>query len=183
MTGPTHMLVGVASVLALGRVLGEAPDGMAFFVGIIGALAPDIDGNGSITRPGNLARRMLPGRFISSFVVRVLNISGRTLGFVVRRVVRHRGFFHWPILPICMFVTAHWYSLPLLLYFAIGYLSHILADACTVSGVPLLAPISKRSYRIARIRTGGFGEALFSVGVALAIGMFLGVEEWFERLL
>jgi membrane-bound metal-dependent hydrolase YbcI (DUF457 family) len=47
---------------------------------------------------------------------------------------------------------------------AIGYGSHVAADACTPSGVPAWAPFSRRRTWLlparARIRTGGAGEYL-----------------------
>ncbi|MET1129040.1 MAG: metal-dependent hydrolase [Thermoproteota archaeon] len=38
--------------------------------------------------------------------------------------------------------------------FALSYVSHILLDAVTVRGVALLYPLSKRFYRIAKLRSG-----------------------------
>jgi membrane-bound metal-dependent hydrolase YbcI (DUF457 family) len=56
--------------------------------------------------------------------------------------------------------------------FSIGYLAHLLADAMTVHGVPLLWPLDFDIHllpRPLRIRTGSFAE--YAVIVALGIGM------------
>ena len=58
--------------------------------------------------------------------------------------------------------------------FCVGGLSHVLADACTVSGVPAL-PWSTRRFHLlgGKLRTGGPGElvlaaAVLSVGIAVS---------------
>lgn len=53
--------------------------------------------------------------------------------------------------PILMF--SHTYAV----LFFIGYLSHLLLDCFNRTGVPLFYP-NRRMYRVARIRSSGFGE-------------------------
>jgi inner membrane protein len=85
--------------------------------------------------------------------------------------LKHRGPTHWVAgwLAACLFAL----MLPgavgvLALAFALGGLSHVLADALTVSGVPF-SPASDRRFHLAggRLRTGGAGEYAAAWGVVL----------------
>jgi membrane-bound metal-dependent hydrolase YbcI (DUF457 family) len=83
--------------------------------------------------------------------------------------LRHRGITH--SVAACLAVT--WLAvLTGFLGLAIGYVSHVVADACTPAGVRALAPFSRRPVHLlpkaARIRTGSLRELLFGLVFAAA---------------
>ena len=87
----------------------------------------------------------------------------------VGRPVKHRGPTHWMSAWIVGLLVAALMPDPaggLLAGFAWGGLSHVVADALTVSGVPF-SPASERRFHLlgGRLRTGGAGE----YGVAWAV--------------
>ena len=89
MTAPTHILTGLASVVVAGRIGGLTPDAVSLLAFIVGTLAPDIDGNGSITRPGTILRGLL-GRELGG----VLDAAFELISAVIRTLFGHRGFIH-----------------------------------------------------------------------------------------
>jgi inner membrane protein len=125
---------------------------MTLLVGVrgIGALAPDLDHpQSSLMRSlgpaKRLARGVLPHRGIlhSVFAVAVI----RYLGLTVFQLDELARAFAW------------------------GYASHILGDILTVSGVPILAPLSDSRFGLPEplaIVTGGFGDALYTALIAAA---------------
>jgi len=82
--------------------------------------------------------------------------------------VKHRGVTHyllgWALL--LAFAIGLWDFHGMLAAFAWGGLSHVLADACTVMGVPF-APHSDRRFHLfgGRLRTGGAGEYGIAWGI------------------
>lgn len=88
----------------------------------------------------------------------------------VGRPVRHRGPTHWVVFWLLFFAVflLAWDFHGIGAAFAWGGLTHVLADALTVSGVPF-APWSDRRFHLAggRLRTAGTGEYFISWGLAL----------------
>lgn len=83
----------------------------------------------------------------------------------------HRGPTHWVAAWLIGIIASLLLPDPasgLLLAFAWGGLSHTLADALTVSGVPF-SPLSERRFHLlgGRLRTGGAGEYGVSWGIVL----------------
>jgi hypothetical protein len=66
---------------------------------------------------------------------------------VIAALLPHRGLTHWLmttfLLSLLLALVALWANWPLMipLAFGLGYLSHLLADGMTVSGVPYLGPL------------------------------------------
>lgn len=144
MTGKTHIIIGIAAGLWL------LADPLAAGMAGVGALAPDID------TPHSAASR-----------------AGWPFGAVIRFFVRHhRGITHSAL--ACALVCAGAYALarPPALGFALGYMSHLLADMTTKRGLAVLWP-SSRVYRLlpARlaIRTGGRLESLIAAAVGCLV--------------
>jgi membrane-bound metal-dependent hydrolase YbcI (DUF457 family) len=93
--------------------------------------------------------------------------------------IRHRGPTHWIVTGIVvttfvLFVAALFLPASagyIAGGFAIGYGMHIVADACTLAGVPALAPFTGRDIHLLptgmRVRTGGMFEGLVFALVAL----------------
>ncbi len=132
MTYKTHLLGGIIA----GAIVGINPVGVA--VAGVASLLPDID-----TPHSKLGGKIKP-------ISRVLNM---TLG--------HRGVLH------SLLGTAIFYILAMLiipeysLYFLVGYLSHILLDALTIQGVPLLYPTPKK-LRLPLFNTGSLAEGMLT---------------------
>jgi inner membrane protein len=81
--------------------------------------------------------------------------------------LRHRGITH--SLAACAAVT--WLALATgLAGLAIGYASHVAADACTPAGVRAFAPLSRKAVHLlpkpARIPTGSLRELVFALAFA-----------------
>lgn len=170
MTGPTHVLFGVTTGIVACRLLSIEIDSLGFLCLFLGALAPDIDADsGSITKPGRLFQGFLPRG-----LARLLDELGTVVSRVAQTFSGHRGFFHTPLVALVLFLTAFFFSMPRLEWFAIGYFSHIVADACTKRGVPLLWPFRGKEYSFCPIRTGSSME-LF---IAFGLGIFVIIVGW-----
>lgn len=110
--------------------------------GYIGGLLPDIDHPGS-----KMGRALYP------------------IAWVINKLFGHRGATHSLI---ALFLTSVLFLMPSFLIegfakvlytqfaigISVGFLSHILLDMTTKSGVPILYPFVRKSYRIARLTTG-----------------------------
>lgn len=96
------------------------------------------------------------------------SIVGKKLGFISRLIkwsCGHRGLFHTLIFIGVFPLIYYWVKdlpeiQPFSLYIErgviglmLGYLSHLLMDMLTVSGVPLLWPIYSRKISIAKLKT------------------------------
>jgi len=131
----------------------------------IGALLPDVDSDESAIRQATHTARSngCLGRLLSP------GISAITGG--------HRNFTHslaaWAIFTVLALMGAIQFRvLSIAVALSIGYLAHLLADALTMHGVPLLWPLNFDVHllpRPLRIRTGSFAE--YAVIVALGVGM------------
>lgn len=150
MTGKTHKVGGLtAGIIATALIFDNPFEKSTLLIGIpliicaiFGSLLPDLDHPGSI-----LGKKV---RFISS---------------PLSRLFGHRGFIHSPLLCLLIGVllqsfyptipTAYKpFYLGATLGITIGYASHLILDAFTVSGIPLLSPISRKKYRLMKLHTG-----------------------------
>lgn len=161
MLGKTHLAVGLAVPLAAHALaLAPLPPAWPAWAGLgLGALAPDIDGEGSICYLGNF----LPGHLAPAALVRLLNWLGRTISSAIRAIFGHRAAFHAPLWGGLLIGAGWYYGEPLLLWFGVGYLLHLAADMLTRAGVPLLWPITKRDFSLLPLKTGGFVESALAV--------------------
>ncbi|HYD99937.1 MAG TPA: metal-dependent hydrolase, partial [Alphaproteobacteria bacterium] len=115
---------------------------------------------------------------------------GQRLDFIAKplaAVVGHRGVTH-SLLAIAACVAALWFyglSAALVAPLAIGYLSHLAADALTPSGVPLLWPVKRRYTFPLTVPTGSLWEYLIVGALALAAAWLNGYHvprHWFRAL-
>jgi inner membrane protein len=154
MLAVTHIAAGSATALALGQVL-HAPGTQAVLLvagGVFGSMLPDIDHPASA-----FGRRVLP------------------LSMAVAAVFGHRGVTHSLIAVGGVSLTAwfalhrlNWhpgYSVPFILGMCAGYLSHLLCDWATNSGVPLLWPKEKRFSAPVTFSTGSPFEYILALGL------------------
>lgn len=167
MYGANHATLGAAGGFLAGTYI-EAPLTVRVImagVGVFGGLLPDIDSKSS-----------LMGRFVPN---------------ILHRFIKHRGFTH-SLLFVGIVYAVAWlvqyagakYALwdtptqayvPLAL--AVGTATHLFADGLTIQGVPLLAPLSKKRFRLLgpfSFRTGSAVEpAVVIVLLAVAAAYVL----------
>lgn len=97
------------------------------------------------------------------------------LGNLIFGRLKHRGITH-SLIAIVAIGAASFTALPPLIgvVVVIAYLSHILADMVTVSGLPVFWPYKKESYHILprrlRMTTNTWPEHLISLGLVVVIG-------------
>ncbi len=143
MTGKTHFIGGILAGVLITQAL-DINIGYAVISGL-GGLLPDID------EPNSTIGRRIPGSFIVKFLF------------------GHRGFWHSLLAAALVYllilgVTSSTFAV----LFVAGYISHLLLDACTPSGVPFLYPI-KHNYSLNLIKTGGVIEYAFLVFLLAAV--------------
>jgi len=158
MTGPTHVAIALAATLAVaatGQI--PTPDALGWVAVVVGSLAPDIDGGGTIARPGSLFGKLLP-----RWLARTLDKIGLTLSRVIRAVLGHRNATHWPVWAAVLIDVGFGLQKPWLMWLGWGYLWHIMGDFATVSGVPLLGPLITKDIKWSPIRTGTWPEWVIS---------------------
>lgn len=157
----THAAVGASTVWLLLPLLPQKDSSlvavlMAFAV--VGALVPDLDA-------------------IESKIKHIKVMGIKPLVPVSRAINRefgHRGLLHslwgwvgWTILTLPLDAVTSWLPVVAL---SLGYASHLLGDACTRTGTPLLYPDRKAFHLLPihwRVSTGSEYEELFFVISAL----------------
>ncbi|NMB50654.1 MAG: metal-dependent hydrolase [Bacteroidales bacterium] len=160
MTGKTHVAIATASVVPFIpknplELLGIIP-----FV-LLGALLPDIDADYSLIRSK---------RYLHSFIILglVIVLTTKSKGPIIAILVmlfliftlkrtEHRTIMHsllgLIIFTVCMiFISKKFTS-----YFALGYITHLLADSFTLNGIPLFYP-KLQAIGIKKIKTGSKQE-------------------------
>ena len=90
------------------------------------------------------------------------------VAFVVSSAVKHRGFTH-SLLGTLLIVAGLSFALhsgyQTALFFLYGYLSHLVADFFSNSGIPLLWPSQRRFRFFWTVQTGGVLERLVCLGI------------------
>jgi membrane-bound metal-dependent hydrolase YbcI (DUF457 family) len=171
----THEAIGAAATLA---VCAAVHGGGLLAVGAIGASLlgsrlPDADQLGSrIHRRTRLERRSLAA-----------GLAGRVLRLpmtLFAALATHRGATHWLLsaatvtVALTVVAAALWQQLgpPVAIGIGCGYGAHLLADACTPHGAPLLGPFSARRLHLlpprCRVATGGLGDMLMLIAATAA---------------
>ena len=152
---PTHILTGLASIVIVGRVGGPTPDAVDLAAFMVGSLAPDVDGQGVITKPGTILRRFL-GRELAN----VLDAIGQLISCPIRFIFGHPRFH--PLTAHCLSILAigAYLNWPWLMWFGGGYTSHLLGDALTAGGIPIWSPVSSKRVSLSRMKTGSRTEAV-----------------------
>lgn len=160
MMGRTHTLLGALSAGAL--LPSQSCDRLALWMalGAFGALLPDLDASDSR--------------------IKRLSVAGVTpfapLSVGLNRRFGHRGALHslWGLgiasllfLPLGLF-----FGLDVPLALSLGYASHLVADACTKSGIPAFYPGRGRIHllpRALRLTTGSLAEEALLVALTLVL--------------
>ena len=143
----THTATGCAATLIVAKLLHAGPLQTVLIMagGILGSHLPDID------HPK------------SAFGSRVLPLS-----LPISAIFGHRGITHSLLAVAGMSAlawwalrAAHWqqgFTVPMVIGVAVGYLSHLLGDWLTNSGVPLLWPNKRRFAAPVTLCTGDLRE-------------------------
>ena len=180
MTWRTHVAGGVASLwllkpfLAHGTATGAfaAPAstnlGLLALVAGFGALLPDLDARESA------AKHLSFGLTFGANRLRVAPLHLPAV--LLHRAFGHRGPLHslWGFVTFAFVAGAPmaWYTSPsAVVALLLGWASHLILDACTKSGVPLLWPGKRRLHFLPpglRITTGSDAEGLAFAPLATA---------------
>jgi len=166
MKGVSHALVGLSGVLSFHALVVPLAPGLTDLavvsaVGVAASLLPDVDSDEATIR-------QITGTARSGGCV------GRLVSGIVYLLGGHRGALTHSLLAwaIASFVAGVYFRGNMsMVAFAIGYLSHLIADALTVEGVPLLWPLWPKRIRLLpallAIRTGGAREYMAMVGLGV----------------
>ncbi len=168
MTWRTHLVAGGCSLWLLEAVPGTLTSsniGLLMVFAAFGALLPDLDAGGS-----KLQSLQIAG--VQPFAVPSL---------LFHRYFGHRGLLHsllgLGIVAGLAVPAALWWGGLLSTALVLGYASHLAADACTRSGIPLFYPRKRRLHllpRSLRIRTGSMAEdMLFPVLAGIVVLLLL----------
>lgn len=201
MRGSTHIVAGAVAAVGLNLVTGyiplHPPETLALvaLANVVGSLLPDIDSSesvishatGSDSHPDWTARRWarLIGlrrdskQVVVGLLTIVLGVFSLITGIFRKLALRgHRGLTHTLIVPI-LFVAVF----PLLgkpgwgIAFLLGYATHLLGDAMTRSGIPVLWPLTDSRYHLLprpiQLRTGSPAEHALMALLCLGLGLGL----------
>ena len=165
MKGSTHLIIGLSAGMVASSLLSFEPHEVPWVALLAGSLAPDFDEDEStIAKPGKFLKRVLP-----KLVCDIADAFAKALSITVKAVFGHRGFLHWPVVGVVIMALGMRYQIVWLSWFGFGYLSHLAADACTVQGIPLFAPLNRDFISWSPIRTGGITEKIISLVCAIVI--------------
>jgi membrane-bound metal-dependent hydrolase YbcI (DUF457 family) len=174
-TNRTHEAIGGAVTLAVCAAVesGAAVATGAFCVSLLGSRLPDADQLGTrIHRRTRLERRSLSAALAGGVLRLPMTIFAC--------LAKHRGASHWLLssaaaaIVLAAAAGAVWAPLapPVAIGTGCGYAAHLLTDACTPRGAPLLGPVSVRRVHLLppghRVVTGGRGEALMLITATVA---------------
>lgn len=154
MMAGSHIAIGAALWAVTARLSGLEPaEPQALAAAALGALLPDID------HPQSWAGRKM-----------------RVVSVPLALIVGHRGITHSALaIAACALLLTllgtGWLAAPVV----IGYLSHLLADSLTPSGVPLLWP-NKRRFTLNLCRTGSIIEITLVAAIVVAGGWAAGID-------
>jgi hypothetical protein len=189
------LTAGAAAVVALIHPVSMLPLAASVATGAVGGLLPDLDEPGSTIsnaprmlgkQAQHLLRRATGGTALRvlgliagaliGLLAGILNLVSRALSHLVRFVSGgHREGTHW--LPVWVGLSAgvfalmaplvaSGYGLPAAVGFGAGYLSHLVGDGLTRSGLPLVPYTGARLHllpRPLRVRTGTGGEVVATI--------------------
>lgn len=166
MTGPTHLLLGAAGAVGIASATGQP---WLLVAGMVGGLWPDLDM--SETTLANWRIPISSGRGRRTKYLKPFS----WLGALASSTAEHRGWWH-SVWAVIIFTTAFGFILgwPVGLSFAMGYLSHLVGDACTPSGVMVWSGLRWRLLPSRwQIKTGSDIEHLISAVAGLLVLAYL----------
>lgn len=160
----THIMLGAAVGISIAAPLSPAIAVGAVWFGMVGGGFPDW-----LDLRSDYHRHLKHRGFSHSLSAAVLMSAGFWL--LLRLLTRSLGWSHLSESDVYAWVAA----------FGLGYISHILADACTHAGVRLWLPFSQRTWwllpRLLRGKTSGsidfFARVLALVVIVVGIVRYL----------
>jgi membrane-bound metal-dependent hydrolase YbcI (DUF457 family) len=178
----THQIAGVGLAAVAAAALDVEATGAAVLVGAawLGSMLPDADLAGArVYRRTRLERRVVLARLAGSLARLPLRLL---------TVLRHRGVTHSLLACVAaallcgaaVSLVAPGVAVAAGAGLALGYGAHLIADACTPSGIALWAPLSRKRRwllpRAARIPTGSLREYAVAAALAAAVAgvLFIG---------
>ena len=161
----THAVMGASTVWLLTPITTytEINIGVLVAFAVVGALMPDLDANESKIKNVKLwgGKPFVP------------------LSILLNRQFGHRGVLHslrgWVIWTTLVMPLSVWLGWAPVAALSLGYASHLLGDACTRSGIPLLHPNRNRFHLLPkrlRLVTGSqFEEVCFASFAVVTFGL------------
>lgn len=176
MKGVTHTLLGAAVALPIAVSRDPAVAAGCIWFGIVGGGMPDWLDLRSDFRAGLRLRHRG-----ASHSVFTLGVCAAVL-FLVLTGVQRAGFAigGWE------FALADRTIMVLVIAFAFGVASHVLADSCTISGIMPLLPFSRWRFwllpRFLRSRSDGYLDTVARVAaiIVLAFGVVVFASRWLD---
>lgn len=174
MTGKTHAAIGANSIWVL-KLTSLTYTPLLIGVAALAALLPDLDASESMIKhlEIDLGTRRQHFRVKPFYLV----------ALVMSHLFRHRGWLHSGV-AIIIVAVASWFGLrqfglayPLMI--TIGYASHLLADALTISGIHFFLPAKNELHLLPkplRIRTGSWVDT--TLLIAAGVGIFFAVQSF-----
>lgn len=163
MTWRTHITFGLTFTVFGFTILSLPFNPFGIILGALGALFPDLDASESKIKNLKLSKKKGLLSLVKPFEV---------LGFILHKTFGHRGALHSLIglagFSFIAYLISSYFEEPLFfLYFSLGFLSHLVSDMLTKSGVEIFYPW-KRNFRLLpraiAIRSNSFlDEALFVI--------------------
>jgi len=89
----------------------------------------------------------------------------KPLAFLINFFIGHRGLMHSIWIPILLYLLLFLIKIDIAIAVSFGYLSHLLLDCFTISGLRLLWPLKKRLKGF--IKTGSWIEYLVFIGLLI----------------
>ncbi len=180
MKNVTHETVGATGALAVCTIASAdiLTTAGCVLVSVLGSRLPDVCQLGSKIHRKTSWERRNPLVALAGFVLRLPMKLFAVLA-------QHRGSTHWlstgAVLTAACAVAASAVDFRLLLPVAAGlgagYTLHLLADACTPHGVPLLGPFTKKKVHLLskqhRIPTGSGREMIVCIGALFLAGLLV----------
>lgn len=149
MTGHTHFIGGIASLVFPGAILIVAGVpftrevvGIAAFAAIFGALLPDIDANASKIKGFTLDLNTAPGRSKAAnrWTIQPFALPAQALHSLLGHRTLTHSLLGLALATVLIAVPLGFFSPSASLGLVFGYASHLLLDSATPHGVPLLYP-------------------------------------------
>jgi inner membrane protein len=174
MTWRTHITFGLTFTVFGFTILSLSFNPFGIIIAALGALFPDLDASESKIKNLKLSKKSGLLSLIKPFEI---------LGFILHKTFGHRGALHSLVglvgFSFIAYLISNYFGEPLFfIYFSLGFLSHLISDMLTKSGVEIFYPW-KRNFRllprIIAIRSNSFlDEALFVIFGFIFILWFLG---------
>lgn len=183
MLSKTHDAIAFASLLSATVYIAPADLKIATIIvaliaNIVGATLPDLD------QAGNRLWDLLPGG----------NLVGKTLRhlFLGHRTLSHSLLGLFLVWKACFWLIPRLFNStflnPVIIIYSllIGYISHLIADALTEEGIPLLFPLKLKfgfpPLRALRLKTGHWVEKFIVFPTVVIYTLWLAATHWLQLI-